>query len=55
MGQARRYGQMAPNMKANGSLTKQMERVSSGMQTATSMRANGFGIYIHVNGARYEG
>jgi hypothetical protein len=41
MGQARRYGQMAPNMKANGSLTKQMERESSGMQTATSMKATG--------------
>ena len=32
---------MAPNMKVNGSSTKLMARVSSGMQMVTSMRATG--------------
>jgi hypothetical protein len=41
MVQVPKYGQMAPNMKENGSSIKLMARESSGMRMATSMRVTG--------------
>jgi hypothetical protein len=66
-----KYGQMALDMKDHGKMIKQREKENSYtlMETFSKVhrvlficigewkddKANGYGIYTHINGAKYEG
>jgi len=56
-----KYGLMVPNMKVNGEIIKQMVKASFGTLMVMyegewqEDKANGYGVYVHVNGAKYEG
>lgn len=65
-----KFGQMEPHMKDNGKMIKLKEKVSLNMQMVIYVidfidnlddgewendKTNGFGIYIHADGSKYEG